>query len=198
MAAAVEALLREIEDGTEMGMIIGDGLVHTALTLGVDRVPAFGGQAIPAHDPRVGNPTGVTYYTSPMGADHTAGIKHEMENEGAVEYSLIEQIKNAVIDSMGLCQFAVAGAMPVTLGFCKDLINACYGLDITEDDLVEIGRDCLRDEPAFNKGAEFSTAHGDGPAFVRTEILPPMSMVFGVPQEEMDKIWDELDTINVM
>ena len=197
-ADAVKAILQEIEDGTEMGRMICDGVVHTARTLGVDRVPAFGGQAIPAHDPRVGKPTGVTYYTSPQGADHTAGIKYEMENERAVEYSLIEQIKNCVIDSMGLCQFAVGGAMPITMTFCKELINACYGLDITEEDLIEIGRECLRDEIAFNKGAEFSTAHGDAPAFVRTEVLPPMSMVFGVPQEEMDKIWDELDTIDVM
>ncbi len=197
-AKAVEGLLKEIEEGTEMGSMIADGVVHTALTLGVDRVPAFGGQAIPAHDPRVGKPTGVTYHTSPMGADHTAGLKYEMDNEGAVAFSLIEQIKNAVQDSVGLCQFAVSGELPITIGFCKDLINACYGLEITEDDLVEVGRDCLRDELAFNKGAEFSTAWGDAPAFVRTEVLPPLSQTFGVPQEEMDKIWDELDTIAVI
>ncbi|MDK1021169.1 MAG: aldehyde ferredoxin oxidoreductase N-terminal domain-containing protein [Candidatus Hydrogenedentes bacterium] len=197
-AAAVEALLKEIEEGTEMGRMIADGVVHTALTLGVDRVPAFGGQAIPAHDPRVGKPTGVTYHTSPMGADHTAGLKYEMDNEGAVEHSLREQITNAVLDSIGLCQFAIAGETPVTVTFCKDLLNACYGLEITEDDVVNIGRDCLRDEVAFNKGAEFSTVHGDGPAFVRTEVLPPMNMVFGVEQAEMDKIWDNLDTISVI
>lgn len=197
-ADAVKALLKEIEEGTEMGTMIANGVVNTALALGVARVPAFGGQAIPAHDPRVGKPTGVTYYTSPMGADHTAGLKYELKDEGAVEHSLREQITNAVLDSVGLCQFAIAGENPVTVTFCKDLINACYDLDITEDDIIDIGRDCLRDEVAFNKGAEFSTMHGDGPAFVRTEVLPPMGMVFGVDQADMDKIWDNLDTISVI
>jgi aldehyde:ferredoxin oxidoreductase len=197
-AKAVEGILHEIEEGTEMGELVANGVVHTALTLDVDRVPAFGGQAIPAHDPRVGKPTGVTYYTSPMGADHTAGLKYDMENEGAVESSLREQITNAVLDSMGLCQFAIAGETPITVTFCKDLINSCYDLSITEEDIVNVGRDCLRDEVAFNKGAEFSTAHGDGPAFVRTESLPPMNMTFGVEQSEMDHIWDKLDTIEVL
>jgi len=133
-----------------------------------------------------------------MGADHTAGLKYEMDNEGAVEHSLREQITNAVLDSLGLCQFAVAGETPVTVTFCKDLLNALYNLEITEDDIIDVGRDCLRDEVAFNKGAEFSTAHGDGPAFIRTEVLPPMNMTFGVEKEDMDKIWDDLDTIKVI
>ena len=56
----------------------------------------------------------------------------------------------------------------------------------------------LRDEVAFSKGAEFSTAHGDAPAFIRTEVLPPMNMTFGVEQVDMDKIWDNLDTVAVI
>ncbi len=197
-AAAVEGILKEIEEGTELGTMIADGVVNTALKLGVTRVPAFHGQAIPAHDPRVGKPTGVTYHTSPMGADHTAGLKYSMENEGAVEDSLKEQITNATLDSLGLCQFAIAGTTPVTATFCKDLLNACYDLEITEEDIINIGRDCLRDEIEFNKGAEFSTMHGDFPSFIRTEVLPPMGMVFGVEQADMDKIWDNLDTIPVL
>lgn len=196
-AEAVKSILKEIEDGTEMGTMIANGVVNTALELGVARVPAVGGQAIPAHDPRVGKPTGVTYHTSPMGADHTAGLMYEMKDEGAVEHSLREQIKEAVHDSVGLCQFAIAGENPVTVAFCKDLINACYDLEIAEEDVINVGRDCLRDEVAFNKGAEFSTMHGDGPDFIRTEVLPPMGMVFGVDKADMDKIWDNLDTISV-
>jgi len=197
-AKAVEALLKEIEEGTEMGAMIANGVVNTAMALGVARVPAFKGQAMPAHDARVGKPTGVTYYTSPMGADHTAGLMYEMENKGAVEHSLREQIIQATLDSMGLCQFAIAGKTPVTATFCKDLLNACYDLSITEDDVINVGRGCLRDEVDYNKGAEFSTMHGDFPSFVREEVLPPMGMTFGVSQEEMDKIWDDLDTISVL
>ena len=38
------------------------------------RVPVVKGQAVPAWDPRPLKATGVTYATSPMGADHTAGL----------------------------------------------------------------------------------------------------------------------------
>jgi aldehyde:ferredoxin oxidoreductase len=37
------------------------------------RVPVVKNQAMPAYDPRTVQGIGVTYATSPMGADHTAG-----------------------------------------------------------------------------------------------------------------------------
>ena len=138
--AAVEAILDEIGEGTELGSMIGNGVVHTAKTLGVDRVPAFKGQAIPAHDPRVGKPTGVTYHTSPMGADHTAGLMYNMDNEGAVDHSLIEQIYNAALDSIGICQFAVSGDKNITFTFFKNLLNDCYDLNLSEEDVVKLDR----------------------------------------------------------
>ena len=60
-----------------------------------------------AHDVRASKPMGVLYATSPMGADHTAGLKYEMNNEGAVKISMIEQIVNALMDTLGICQFTV-------------------------------------------------------------------------------------------
>jgi len=192
--AAVDRLLDEIEAGTEDGRMIAEGVVHTANTLGITRIPAFKGQAIPAHDPRVGKPTGVTYYTSPMGADHTAGLKYEMDNEGAVEHSLREQILNAMLDTVGLCQFTISHDTVVLTSFIRDLINYCYDENLTSDDIVNMGRDCLRDEVAYNRGAEIPD-FDPGPDFVRTEILPPMSSVFGVEAEAMSHIWDELDSV---
>ncbi len=194
---AVAALLDEIEQGTELGSMIADGVVNTAKALGVTRVPAFKGQAIPAHDPRVGKPTGVTYLTSPMGADHTAGLKYETDDKGAVEHSLRAQILNATLDALGLCQFAVTDDRKVLMTFVKDLLNACYEIELTEDDVVNLGRGTLRDELAFNKKAEYSTIHGPDPEFVRTEALPRLGMTFGVDQGEIDAIWDDLDTIAV-
>ncbi len=195
--AAVDALLDEIEHGTQDGRMIAEGVVNTATVLGVERIPAFKGQAIPAHDPRVGKPTGVTYHTSPMGADHTAGLKYEMDNEGAVEHSLREQIVNAMLDTIGLCQFAISNDRNVLTTLIKDLYNNCYDLNLTQDDIVNLGRETLRDEVAFNKGAEISDIDA-GPEFVRSEVLPPMGMVFGVEKEDMDKIWDNLDTVAVL
>ena len=195
--AAIDALLDGMESGSADSLMIADGVVHTAKALGVNRIPAFKGQAIPAHDPRVGKPTGVTYHTSPMGADHTAGLKYEMADEGAVEHSLREQILNAMLDTIGLCQFTISNDRNVLTTFLKDLINYCYDLELTQDDIVNLGRQTLRDEIAYNKGAEIPE-FDDGPEFVRSEVLPPMSMVFGVDRAEMTKIWDNLDTVAVL
>ncbi|MHC4357084.1 MAG: aldehyde ferredoxin oxidoreductase C-terminal domain-containing protein, partial [Planctomycetota bacterium] len=171
--------------------------VSTAKALGVTRIPAFKGQGIPAHDPRVGKPTGVTYATSPMGADHTAGTKYEMEDEGAVEHSLKEQIVMATVDAMGLCYFATTLDRRVMMEFIKDLLNVRYGLSLTADDVVDVGRDTLRDEMKFNAEAGFVDANDPDPEFIRVEPVPPMDMVFGVPAEEMAKIWDNLDTVSI-
>lgn len=66
-------LLEEIGKGTVLGRVLGEGATVTGRVLGVRRVPAVKGQSMPAYDPRAVKGLGVTYATSPMGADHTAG-----------------------------------------------------------------------------------------------------------------------------
>ena len=68
------ALLAEIRQGTPLGRLLGNGASITGKALGVRRVPAVKGQALSAYDPRSIKGTGVTYATSPQGADHTCGL----------------------------------------------------------------------------------------------------------------------------
>ena len=56
-----------------LGRILGNGAEFTARVFGVQRAPVVKGQAMPAYDPRAIQGIGVTYATSTMGADHTAG-----------------------------------------------------------------------------------------------------------------------------
>jgi len=193
------ALLDEVEKGTELGKALAAGVVATAKLLGVTRVPAFRGQAIPAHDPRVTKATGVTYHTSPMGADHTAGVVYEkpMDKEGQVNRSLMAQIFNAMIDSLGYCNLAAPGNRMVLTTFLKDLINARYGLKLTEENLVQIGRDALRAELEFNKTSGFLTAHDKSPGFIYSEASAPTGSVFDVDQDEIAGIWDKLDSTSI-
>ena len=193
------ALFEEIEKGTELGNTLANGVVSTCKALGVTRIPAFKGQAIPAHDPRVAKATGVTYHTSPMGADHTAGVSYEAYRvpDGQVERSLKTQILAAACDSLGYCSLARPGDTQALFGIFRDLINARYGLSTTVDDLVAVGRETLRTELEFNKGTEFHTVHDPDPEFVRTEPVAPKDLVFDVDPEEMAGIWEKLDTIEV-
>ncbi|MBN1890611.1 MAG: hypothetical protein JW850_21635, partial [Thermoflexales bacterium] len=66
-------LVHEMGKGTPTGRILGSGTAGTARTLGVVRCPTVKGQSMPAYEPRAVKGIGITYATSTMGADHTAG-----------------------------------------------------------------------------------------------------------------------------
>jgi len=189
------ALLDEVEKGTDFGNTLANGVVATCNALGVTRIPAVKGQSIPAHDPRFTKATGVTYLTSPMGADHTAGISYAnpTAKDGQVYTSLKTQIFMAVLDTMGYCLLASPSKPEPLSEFLKDLINARYGLNISSEDLMKIGRETLKTELKFNAGAEFGTAHEPYPAFIRNEPLAPSGSVFDVDLDEIGTIWEKMD-----
>ncbi len=194
------ALVDEVAKGTDLGRTLADGTVATAKALGVARIPAVKGQGIPAHDGRVTKSTGVTYHTSPMGADHTAGISYDdpMNKEGQVERSLQGQIFIAALDSMGYCTLAQPGDRKVLAAFLLDLVKARFGQEMSAAEMVQIGRDTLKTELEFNKGTEFHQANEPDPDFYRTEPLAPTGNVFDVDQKEIDGIWEKLETIEVL
>jgi len=194
-AAGAVKLLEEIAEGTPFGAVLGNGVVATAKALNVTRVPAFKGQGIPAHDGRAAKGIGVTYATSPMGADHNAGLTYKMPGQktGQVENSLAFQIRAATCDTIGYCLNSVPGGQVSVYEFFADLLNARYGLTLTMADLVEIGKQTLKDENLFNKGAEFSQRWEPYPEFYRKEPLPPTNRVFDVEDSEMRDIWKRID-----
>ena len=97
-----------------------------------------------------------------------------------------------MVDSLGYCLLAVPSDHTAAVGFFKDLLKARYGLDVTEAELLEIGKQTLRDEIKFNEEAEISTIHGPEPEFFRNEPLAPTGSVFDVDPEEVASIWERL------
>jgi aldehyde:ferredoxin oxidoreductase len=188
-------LLMEVEQGTEFGDALGNGVVSTAKALNVGRIPAIKGQAIPGHDPRSVKGIGVTYITSPMGADHTAGLTYRipLEKTGQAANSLRFQVQAATCDTLGYCINSIPGGQASLYGFLADMLNARYGLGLTSEDVVEIGKQTLKDELKFNEGAEFSKIHEPYPAFLRTEALPPTNHVFDVEDSELESLWEGLE-----
>jgi aldehyde:ferredoxin oxidoreductase len=188
-------LLEEIERETPLGLALGNGVVTTAKYLNVSRVPAYKGQAIPAHDPRSVKGTGVTYFTSPMGADHTAGLtyRNPRGKDKQAENSLRSQIQAATCDAFGYCLNSVPAGRASIYQLIADLMNARYGLRFTPKDILEIGKQTLRDQLAFNEKAEFSKMDSKPAAFVREETTPPTGQVFDVDDAEIENIWKGLD-----
>jgi aldehyde:ferredoxin oxidoreductase len=195
-AAGAKDLLCQVGAGTPMGRIIGSGVAVTGRVLGVRRIPAIKGQAIPAYDPRSLKGIGVTYAMSAMGGDHTAGNALETAKTvdpqgrtGQVATSLRLQVRGAILDSLGVCLF-------VRPAFVKDpplaarLLNARYGWNWTFADVRAMALECLRAEKEFNTRAGVTDAMCDVPEFMRREPLPPHNTVFDVDRDEMRHIWE--------
>jgi aldehyde:ferredoxin oxidoreductase len=189
------ALVQEIGEGTVLGRLLGQGTATAGRVLGVRRVPAVKGQALPAYDPRGVKGTGVTFATTPMGGDHTAGLTifapvDHHQPEGQVALSRNTQYTRAAYDALGLCAFLLGstGGRPELV---TDMLNAAYGTDLVPDWIAELGRETIDIEREFNHRAGLTSATNRLPRFFTEEPLSPHGEVFDVADEELDAIWED-------
>jgi aldehyde:ferredoxin oxidoreductase len=194
----IVGLLKQVGEGTVIGRMLGCGATATGRVLGIRRVPTCLNQAMPGYDPRTLKGNGVTYATSPQGADHTAGNAFGARNEvpplgkeGQKELSLKLQIIAAMLDSTGLCLFA---RPPIISNpqLMIDMINGIYGWGWTKEDYDRAHRDVLRTELEFNRRAGITQSDYRIPEYMREEPLPPHNAVFDVPDSDLDTVFDTL------
>ena len=197
-------LREEIGQGTPLGRILGSGAGFLGKTYGVTRVPVVKNQAIPAYDPRSVKGIGITYATSTMGADHTAGYTiatnilnvggfvDPLKKEGQVELSRNLQIATAAIDSTGMCIFIAFPALdnPACLPALIDMINARFGCELTGDDVTDLGKKVLKLERKFNIGAGMSNKDDRLPEFFKSDPVPPHNAVWDFTDDEIDEFWN--------
>jgi len=198
-AAAIE-MVEEIGQGTDFGKILGNGPAAVGEHFKHDRVPVVKGQSIAAYDPRAMLGNGVTFATSPMGADHTAGnvvgeyLEQKLDPlnpEGQVEASRNLQIATAAADCTGLCFMAyVALTTPEAGEALLKAINAKFGTQLGPEDVPALGIRVLTAEREFNKKAGFTNKDDRLPKFFYEELLPPHNTVFTISDEEIDRTFD--------
>ena len=194
----------EIGKGTPLGRVLGAGTGFVGKAFGVTRVPVVKNQAMPAYDPRAVKGIGITYATSPMGADHTAGYTvtanilkvggfvDPLKKEGQVELSRNLQIATAAIDSTGMCLFIAFPALdiPECLPAVVDMLNARFGIKLTTDDVGALGKYVLKTEHQFNLDAGLTNKDDRLPEFFETEAVPPHNAVWDFKPEEIDAFWN--------
>jgi aldehyde:ferredoxin oxidoreductase len=205
-AGALSALHAGLEPGNEL-RVLWDGAEATGKKFGVSRIPVAKHQALPAYDPRSVQGIGVTYATSPMGADHTAGYTitanilnvggsvDPLKTEGQAELSKNLQIATAMLDSLGLCIFVAFPVLDIPEAFTAihEMVEAHTGEKCDPAALMQLGREVLTMERLYNARAGFTAADDRLPAFFSEDKLPPLDVVFEVTDEDLDSIFDFVD-----
>ncbi len=192
-------LLGEIRKGTELGRTLGDGATTTGKKLGVERVPAVKGQAMSGYEPRAIKGTGLTYASSPQGADHTAGLTirakvNHLDPNVQKDPSLTAQLNMAGYDTIGACIFAGFGYAATPDGVVKRLLAARYGWnDLPDNILQELGKQTIKMEREFNRRAGFTKKDDRLPEWMTKEMLPPHNTVFDVPEDMIDNIFEGIE-----
>lgn len=194
--ARFEELLGEAARGTVLGRLVGSGCATAGRLLGVRRVPAAKGQAFGAYDPRAVKGTGVTFATSPMGADHTAGLTvfadvDHSSKEGQAELSLRMQVARAAYDGLGLCAFlqSAVGSRPQLV---TELLSLLWGVELSPEYLEALGREILRVETNYNRAAGLGPEQDRLPEFIQDEPLPPFDWRWDISVAELRAVAEEL------
>ncbi|HUW89944.1 MAG TPA: aldehyde ferredoxin oxidoreductase C-terminal domain-containing protein [Candidatus Nanopelagicaceae bacterium] len=195
---------KEIRENTEIGKLYGNGVKNIGNKLNAQRIPEIKGQGISAYDPRVFKGMGVTYATSPMGADHTSGAAivgrvpsqtkdygELTKNEGKFDLSFELQVYTTVLDSMGCCYFI--GPSYENMEIITAAINAMYNLDLTRAEVINIGKHILKIELAFNEKAGITKDMNDVPKFLKLEPSEPSGLKFTFTKEELQDFWKKLE-----
>ena len=200
---AAIAMVEAVAAGSEMGKVIGNGPAAVGKHFNHDRVPVMKGQSMAAYDPRAIQGMAVTYATSPMGGDHTAGwvVDQNLEefggkldrfsSEGQVEASRNTQIHMAAVDSVGICDFAQSGlASPEGIANVYKMVAAKSGKPFGEEDWTALGIRTLKAEREFNRNAGFTNKDDRLPKMFYEEPLPPTNKVVIITDEQMDSTFD--------
>lgn len=199
-------LVHEMGKGTPMGRILGGGTDFAGRAFGVTRVPTVKRQSMPAYEPRAVKGMGVTYATTTMGADHTAGYTiapeilsvggkvDPLSPEGKAALSRGFQATTAFIDSTGHCLFIAFAILDIASGFegMMEECNGVLGTNWKSEDAAKIGGEILRKERAFNEAAGIGKEEDRIPEFMKYEPLPPHNQVFDVPDKVLDSVYGEL------
>jgi aldehyde:ferredoxin oxidoreductase len=191
-AAAVKKALEETRAGTALGRILGHGGAIAGKVLGVRRIPAVKGQVMAAYDPRAIKGHGVTFATSTMGADHTAGftIREGLDphdRKGQVEASGRMQVDGMIYDSLGVCLFAHA-AVRAHHDVLAEMVNGRWGMKWRAGDLRDMAICALREEKEFNRRAGLGAATDRLPEIFSEEENPSSATTFDFSPEELDAI----------
>ncbi len=192
---AVLEMMEEIAAGTIFGKVLGNGPAAVGKHLNHKRIPVVKNQSIAAYDPRAMPANGVTYATSPMGADHTAGnlvgsylagVLDIDDNQRQVAASRKSQVSVAALDCTGLCLLAGGALAGEALDAFFRMIQIRLGSDFDAQTYNNLGEKVITAELEFNRKAGLSNQDDRLPEFFYKEELSPNANIFKIEETELD------------
>ncbi len=194
----------QIVEGTDDGNAMGNGAEAAGQAFEVERIPVVKHQAISGFDPRAVQGMGVTFASSPMGADDSAGYAitanllniggkvNPLKPAGQARLSKDLQILTAMLDSMGLCLFVIFAVLdnPDALKAIWEMASALTGDKWDAERLTRLGKEVLTMESLYNQAAGFTAADDRLPEFFYTEALPPHNTVYSVSDADVASVLD--------
>ena len=189
-AEGAKNLLKEIAEGTDLGKTIGNGAVATGKRQKHKRVGTVKGQALPAWDPRPLKAAGVTYCTSAMGADHTAGlvVNPGQSIEEIAQASQEAQILNTAIDSSGFCQFLMPSIQEIS-----EFYSHFLGEKVAREQIADMAWQCMQEEWEFNRRAGFGPEDDEMPDTMKEDPIGPEKVVWDIPQDVVNKAYERFE-----
>ena len=131
---------------------------------------------------------GVTFATSAMGADHTAGtammpFADMMGKPMRVGMSGRMQMGQAFTDCL-MCnfQFGLTNSDPTIL---PDLLNGSIGGNWNADSIAQAGRDIVNLEQDYNKAAGFTKKDTKLPEFFYTQVSEATGAIYDLTTEDL-------------
>ena len=113
------------------------------------------------------------------------------KKEGQVAASLHAQLRAALFDSLGLCNFVGAGYGRPPRSSCR-LVAHFFGVPFDASDLKRIPEEVLRLEMKFNRRAGLNTTAERLPDFIYSERIEPAETLFDVEPDAMEKIFEAI------
>lgn len=198
-ADGILAMLEDVRNGKDFGLIFGNGCDAVGHALGCPHTPTVKHQALAGYDPRAAKGTGVTYATYPQGADHTGGtilgvdFAADDPQAPAAKSSAGFQVNMTAADSM-MCIFAFK-QISSRMDLLADMYAAMYG---GESDISRItsglGTEILKKEVAFNRLAGITEKDDRLPEYFSEEKNAGSGGVFDITAKELDLVHSFYET----
>ena len=135
---------------------------------------------------------GITFATSPQGADHTTlntlGIaEYDHQATKGIAQTLKQNRIAVTVGDNTMCLFAMIAVAADKDGMkaMAETLSGLYGKPFNAEDVIKIGDDTMKMEIAFNEKAGFKSEDNRLPDFFYDEVSPSTGTKFNVGHEEM-------------